>query len=108
MSTQLELFDSPRFASPIDSRRRSRKAKFDANQDLQHRRVGQALRVLEAIRQAGSRGATRNELADLLDVPLASVCGRCNELLAGDRPEVYVGAERRNGRSVLFAKQKKE
>lgn len=36
--------------------------------------------VIEKLRELGSRGATRHELAEMLNRPISSMCGRINEL----------------------------
>jgi DNA-directed RNA polymerase specialized sigma24 family protein len=44
--------------------------------------AGKRERVYRAIEAAGTKGATREEIADATGMPLSSVCGRVNELLA--------------------------
>lgn len=60
-------------------------------------------RVYEFLREAGSRGATRAELAASLGMRLQTVCGRCSELLGhGGLPvRVYQTSEAREGGKVL-------
>ena len=43
--------------------------------------LSQRERVMIALLACGSHGATREELAELAEIRLASVCGRVNELL---------------------------
>lgn len=38
-------------------------------------------KVFETIARRGARGATRDELSELLGLGIQTICGRCNELL---------------------------
>ena len=41
---------------------------------------GVSVLVIEKLRELGSKGATRHELASMLNRPISSMCGRINEL----------------------------
>lgn len=49
---------------------------------------GARLRVLKHVQRMSSVGATREEIADALGMPLSSVCGRVNELLDPRWPDL--------------------
>lgn len=55
--------------------------------------------------QALGQGMTRNALAEMLEMPLSSVCGRCKELLDLDFIEP-IGTEGRPARQVLAITEK--
>ena len=59
---------------------------------------GVRLRVLKHIQRMASVGATRDEIAEALGIPLSSVCGRVNELLDPRWPDVVETDQRRNTR----------
>ena len=103
MDSQLSLFDNPAAPTPIASRKVSRKTKSDAFKASRDRSTPQAELVLQHIRDAGTEGVTRNELAERSGLRLASVCGRVNELINEDPPRVFQDG-RRDGGAVLFAK----
>ena len=85
--------------SAAESLRRSAAAKRDAAKEIS---LAQAQLVLAAIIDSGVDGVTRHQIAERLQIPLSSVCGRVNELLHDVRPRIYVADFRRDGRSVLL------
>jgi hypothetical protein len=99
---QLELFDNPQ-------RQRTKSTQVDAWTRIRDSCPTARGRVYAMIAAAGERGATRQELANMHNVPINSVCGRVNELLGGkpDRdgrrpyPVLVYEKETRNGQKVL-------
>jgi hypothetical protein len=59
---------------------------------------GQRLRILKHIEKMADCGATRDEIADSLGLPVSTVCGRVNELLDPRWPDVVETDQRRNTR----------
>lgn len=56
-------------------------------------------RVFRHIKNMATIGATREEIADALNMRLATVCGRVNELITGDNPPVIESTIKRKTRS---------
>lgn len=65
------------------------------NRDTKPTHSGQRLRVLKHIERMDSVGATRDEIADALNLPISTVCGRVNELLDPRWPDVFETDQRR-------------
>lgn len=51
-----------------------------ANRALHPRKQRLRDRILDYVRSCGARGTTRDEIVTALDIPLATVSGRCAEL----------------------------
>lgn len=60
---------------------------------------GKRAEVLRYVSKMADIGATRDEIAAALGIPLSSVCGRVNELLNCQPPAVYETNDRRVTRS---------
>jgi len=101
MQLTLPLTDAPiETVTPTDSLSRSASAKRDSHRALT---IGnQHTLIISCIQSAGQLGMTRHEIAEALNLPLSSVCGRVNELLNVDRPVIYISATRRQSRSVII------
>jgi len=65
------------------------------------RTARQQLKILHTLFwHAMGEGATRQQLAEALEIPLSSICGRCSELLDLDLIEP-IGTEGKPARQVL-------
>lgn len=69
--------------------------KARVHRDTKPTHSGVRLRVLKHIQRMASVGATREEIADALGMPLSSVCGRVNELMDPRWPDVVETDQRR-------------
>lgn len=87
------LFDVGPIASPGEGVRN----RNDHYRESKPKHSGQRLKVYEFIRTMSVVGATREQIAESLGIPLASVCGRVSELLKCD--DVIETAERRPTKS---------
>jgi len=95
---QSTLFDNP---TTTDSKRESKQTRKAAHDNHKPKMHPQSLKVVAAIQAAGDSGLTRHECADLLGLPVSSVCGRVKPLL--DSGVLYQRkGVRRDGRAVLF------
>jgi len=56
---------------------------------------GQRLLILKHIERMATAGATRDEIADALNLPVSTVCGRVSELLDPRWPDVAETNQRR-------------
>lgn len=81
--------------SLFDQGEQSKRENFQA---AQPRMPDQRRRVLAAIRRHGPRGATREEIADELQLKVTSVCARVNELKNAVPPRVRDTNARRKTR----------
>lgn len=100
----LPLFDNPQVTKPSVSRQVSRTSKRESFAEFASKKATQEHQVLSAIQAAGKSGLTRNEIADLLGIPVSSACGRVNALLELDKPPVFQDGTKRSKRAVVFAK----
>jgi len=75
MDDQLGLFDP-------HTRRTVASTSRDAYEAIQPRLGSRQLEVLRSLRRMGPGGATREEIADDINRPIQSVCGRVHELVA--------------------------
>jgi hypothetical protein len=64
---------------------------------------GKRREVLNFVVKQGSKGATRDEIAAALLLPISTVCGRVNELLNCDPPAVVETTARRMTRAGKMA-----
>lgn len=99
---QWDLFENRQATTPTQSRQASTANKRRALRRLSPTIGKQEQRVLECVRQAGSTGRTREEIAAELEIKEASVCGRVNSLVA--RGQLFERGTKRNRQGVLYAK----
>jgi len=102
MQLDLGLTDTPiSTVTPTESLSRSASAKRDSHRQVtigdSHERIYQAL--LQC-----SDGLTREEIAQRTGMKLSTVCARVNEMLNASVTKIYIGSERRNKCSVVFAR----
>lgn len=72
--------------------------KAQVHRDTKPLHTGQRLRILKHIEKMADCGATRDEIAEALGLPVSTVCGRVNELLDPRWPDVVETDQRRNTR----------
>ena len=101
---QLPLFDNPQAPTPAKSRQVSKQTKRTAFKASQSGSAQQRELVLQCIRDAGSVGITRKEIAERYEgIEIPSVCGRVNELIKEIPCRVFQRGKR-NRSAILFAK----
>lgn len=69
--------------------------KAQVHRDTKPNHSGQRLRVLKHVERMATVGATRDEIAEALAMPVSSVCGRVDELLDERWPDLVETDQKR-------------
>ena len=100
---QQQLFDNPLVPPKRESLSESRATRNESHENHKPKMHPQSVKVVAAIQAAGDAGLTRHECADLLGLPVSSVCGRVKPLLDSGLLYQKPGV-RRDGRTVIFVR----